>query len=205
MPSITLTYFNSPGRAEPIRIALRLAGVPFEDRRVDFAGFGALKASGALPLGSVPVLEVDGLVMTQTGAMLRYAAALGGGALYPKDPMEAFIVDSVVDTLNDTLSHAMLPSLFERDMEKKLAMRAELAAGPMARTLSYVDGLVGRSSGPFLLGDRLSIADLVIAAHVNQIESGRLDGITPEYLDRWPRLRALAAAYRADPRVSAVS
>ncbi len=201
-PQIALTYFNAPGRAESVRVALRLAGQPFEDRRLNYADFGALKAQGALPLGSVPLLEVDGLVLTQTAAMLRYAARLGGGELYPSDPLQALIVDSALDTFNDTLSNALLPSLYERDMEKKLAMRVDFAAGPLARACAYVEGLIARSGGPFLLGSSLSIADIVIALQIGQIEAGGLDGISPSMLDAYPHLKGLAAAYRAEPRIA---
>ncbi len=203
MPNLKLTYFNAPGRAEPVRVALFLAGLPFEDVRVDFAQFGALRAEGSLPLGSVPVLEVDGLTMTQTGAMLRYVARLGAPDLYPSDPMAAFIVDSAIDTFNDTLSHALTPSMFERDMERKLALRATFVAGPMTLACRYAEGLIARSGGPFLLGDTLSIGDLMLASHVLQMQSGRLDGITPDTLAPYPLLRGLAEAYVAHPRIKA--
>ena len=202
MPTLKLTYFDSPGRAEPIRVALTIAGLRFEDHRVKFPEFAALREQGALPLGSLPVLEVDGFRMTQTGAMLRYVARLGETDLYPTDPMAAFIVDSALDTFNDTLSHALMPSLFERDMQKKLEMRAVFAAGPMTRAFRYTEGLLGRTGGPFLGGARLSIADLVVANQILQIQAGGLDGITTEALEPYPRLRALVEAYLADPRVA---
>lgn len=205
MPTLRLSYFDAPGRAESIRVALSIAGVPFEDRRLKFPEFAALKAEGALPLGAVPVLEVDGFPMTQTGAILRYVAHLAAPDLYPSDPMAAFIVDSALDTFNDTLSHAMMPSLFERDMAKKLQMRAELAAGPLTLALRYTEALLGRIEGPFLAGHQLSIADIVIANQVLQIRSGVLDGITADVLAPYPRLRALAEAYLAEPRVAARS
>ena len=203
MPTLRLTYFNAPGRAEPIRIALRIGGLAFEDHRLDFPGFGAAKASGALPLGSVPMLEIDGQAMVQTAAILRYAAQAGDRSLYPADPLAALRVDSALDSLNDTLSHALAPSLFERDQAKKLAMRAELASGVMARVFAYVDGLVAAGGGVFVGGDALSIADLVIALQVEQIRSGAFDGITVEHLAATPRLLALADAVLADPRVVA--
>ncbi len=35
MTQLRLTYFDSPGRAEPVRIALFVAGLAFEDRRLN--------------------------------------------------------------------------------------------------------------------------------------------------------------------------
>lgn len=206
-PNLKLTYFNAPGRAEPVRVALTLAKIPFEDHRVDFPGFIALREQGILPLGSVPILEVDGFTFTQTAAMLRYvarlASALGTAELYPDDPMEAFVVDSAIDTVNDTLSNALMPSMFERDPDKKLAMRKSFVEGPMARSFRYLDGLLQRSGGPFFCGARLTIADLLVANQLMQIRSGRLDGIGPEALAAYPALSTLLDAYLAEPRVLA--
>lgn len=199
--NLKLTYFNAPGRAEPVRIALTLAGLPFEDNRVDFQGFMAVKPN--LPLCQVPVLEVDGVTLPQTGAMLRFAARAGAPDLYPSDPVAAFHVDAVLDSFNDTLSHAMAPSLFERDMEKKLAMRKELVAGPMKLVYSFTEGVLERSGGPFVAGEKMSIADLVVAAQVLQIRSGNFDGVSEADLEPYPRIRALATAYLADPRIQA--
>lgn len=203
MPQLELTYFNAAGRAEPLRVAFHITGLPFADHRVDYAGFGALKSEGKLPLGSVPVLDVDGLRVTQTGAMLRYVARLGESDLYPADLHDALLVDSVVDTFNDTLLNALGPSLFERDPTKKLEMRMAFVQGPMARACSYVESLVARSGGPFVLGKMMSIADLVVANQVLSFQSGRIDGVTHDTLAPYPHLRALTEAYLADPRVQA--
>lgn len=203
MPTLQLTYFDAPGRAEPVRVALHLAGLPFEDSRLKFPAFMELKAQGAFPLGSVPVLTVDGVPMAQTAAMLRFVARLGGTTLYPADPRAAFVVDSVLDSFNDTLSNALMPSLFERDMTKKLEMRAAFAAGPMVRVFGYAEAMIERSGGPFVAGQTMSIADLVIAQQIVQIRDGGLDGITAAALEPYPRLSALADAYLADPRIDA--
>ena len=205
MPNICLSYFDGPGRAEPIRVALRISGISFDDHRFKFPEFAQLRAEGAFPLGSVPVMEVDGERFVQTAAILRYVARIGDSSLYPSDPVAALRVDSALDSFNDTLSSALVPSMFERDPQKKLAMRAELAAGPMARVFGYVEGLIATSGGPFVAGSSLSIADLVIAAQILQIRSGHLDGLGTEQLQPYPRLNALADAYLAEPRIAALA
>ena len=203
MSTIRLTYFDAPGRAEPLRILLTIAGLPFEDRRLSYPEFGAMKAGGELPLGSVPMLEVDGVRYVQTAAMLRWVARAAAPAFYPSDALAVFMVDSALDTFNDTLTNAMMPSLFERDMEKKLAMRAALLEGPLKRAFDYVESLVERSGGPYVAGADMSIADLVIARQLQQIATGGLDGIPADTIDGWPRLKALMEAYGADERIRA--
>lgn len=203
MTQFRLTYFDAPGRAEPVRVALFLAKVPFEDRRVQFPEFMALKQSGALPLGSLPVLEVDGRAIPQTAAILRYAARLGGGGLYPSDPRAGLLVDSVIDTFNDTVSHVLTPTLFERDTAKRLEMRRAVLEGPLSKALKFVEGILAETGGPFLTGAELTIADIVLGLNVAQFRSGALDGLGPEVLEPYPRLRALGDAYLAHPGVAA--
>jgi len=205
MPTLKLTYFDSPGRAEPIRVALRISGLPFEDVRLKFPAFAEAKAAGVLPLGQVPVLEVDGARLVQTAAILRYVAHIGDRSLYPSDPWRALLVDSALDSFNDTLSHALLPSLFERDPAKKLAMRAELATGRLAAVYGYVEGLIAQSGGPFVGGAAMSIADLVAAAGVLQIRNGGLDGLDASHIARFERMGALTDAYLRDPRIVALT
>lgn len=203
MPNLKLTYFDAPGRGEPIRVALFIGGVAFEDHRVQFPEFAALKSQGAFPLGSVPVLTVDGVAYAQTASILRYVARLGNTDLYPADPLIALHVDSVLDTFNDTLSSALVPSLFEKDPAKKLEMRAAFAGGVMKTCCSYVESILERSGGPFIGGETLTIADIVVALQILQIRSGRLDGLTADHVAPWPRLNALTDAYLSHPKIQA--
>lgn len=203
MPKLKLTYFNMPGRAEPVRVALFLNDISFEDHRIGPAEFGALRQGDTLPLGSVPILEIDGLVMTQTGAMLRYVAKLGDAGLYPEDPFEAFVVDSVIDCFNDTLSAAMAPSYKEPDLDKRIALRRAVAAGPLTKVLKHTEALIERSGGPFLVGSTLTIADIVIASNVLGLKSGGLDGFSADDIKDYPLINKLTDAYVVDPRIAA--
>lgn len=69
-----LVYFDFPGRAFPARVCLRAAGKAFVDERIKFEDWPALKP--ALPLGQVPVLEVDGKCYCQSIPISCYAAKL---------------------------------------------------------------------------------------------------------------------------------
>lgn len=43
-PNISITYFDTQGLAEPIRWALELSGLDWEDKRLSFEEFSAIKA-----------------------------------------------------------------------------------------------------------------------------------------------------------------
>ena len=53
-----LTYFGVYARAEPVRMLLAHAKVEFEDERITFEQWGALKAT--MPNGQLPVWEENG-------------------------------------------------------------------------------------------------------------------------------------------------
>ena len=67
--TVKLTYFNLAARGFPIRVALRAAGVAFEDERIAGPELAARrggpgKFSDAIPLGQLPVVTIDGRVAT---------------------------------------------------------------------------------------------------------------------------------------------
>ncbi|GMT22768.1 hypothetical protein PFISCL1PPCAC_14065, partial [Pristionchus fissidentatus] len=97
MPSYKLTYFDATGRGEPIRILFALADVPFEDVRVPFQKWPEVKPT--TPLGTLPVLEVDGVQIGQTNAILRFLAREFGFA--GPSSLSSALADSMVDQLTD--------------------------------------------------------------------------------------------------------
>lgn len=206
MPQLTLLYFSMPGRAGAIRDALRIGGIAFEDVHVDREGLLRLKSEGQLPYGSLPVLDVGGDVprrFAQSNAILRYAGKLSG--LYPEDVLEALRVDELVDFAED-MSHALAPSMAERDMEKKLAMRAVIAEQKIPAWCRALDARLAANDDPHhFVGTSLTIADLKVLHGLDALTSGFLDGIPTNVLDGYPRLLAWRAAVRAerDARIAA--
>lgn len=192
-PQLKLTYFNGAGRAEIARLVFHYGGVAFEDHRIDFAQFGELKPS--LPLGQVPILEVDGVVYTQSIAIARYAAKLAG--VYPTDPLEALRADMIADTFGD-LGQPLSDIRFR---EKDEAVKAEKSKVFLEETapkaLKVIEGLV---QGKFVLGDSASLADfLVFDSIVNKIKA-----TFPDFdVNAYPKLAAVVANVQALPAIAA--
>jgi len=75
-PERELIYFDTRGRAEPIRLLLAYTRTPYSDRGIKRSDWPALKST--VPLGQVPVLVERGaegeLVLPQSQAILRHLA-----------------------------------------------------------------------------------------------------------------------------------
>lgn len=199
MPSYTLTYFDfDGGRAEPIRIALHAGGIAFEDKRISFEEFAALR--GSLRFAAVPTLEIDGVTVTQSNAMCRYVGALAG--LYPTDPLQALYCDEVLGAVED-LAHAVVATMgLEGDALREA--REALVAGKIKTYLLGFDALLQRGGGQYFAGQALSVADLKLFVQVRSILSGRLDHIPTDLVEQLaPALLAHNQRVAADPRVLA--
>ncbi len=126
MPNLKLTYFDfHGGRGEPARLALSIAGIPFEDDRVPGADWPRRKPS--TPFGSLPVLEVDGAIVTQSNGINRYVGKLAD--LYPSDPWQAALCDEAMEAVEDITSE--VSATFSLPEDQKKAQRQALADGPI--------------------------------------------------------------------------
>ena len=84
---IKVYYFELYARAEPIRMALHRAGVPFENVRLTGQAYQDFKASGKGEFfGKMPLLELeDGTMLAETSPILNYLGAKYN--LKPEDPL----------------------------------------------------------------------------------------------------------------------
>lgn len=111
-----LAYMNIKGLAEPVRLALRLGGLPFTETRVSYDDLASARAradaSTALPFGQLPTLTVEEeavdaggekkkrvSVFGQSAALLRYVGRRTN--LYPVDDERQLRVDAVEECLAD--------------------------------------------------------------------------------------------------------
>ena len=71
-PSVKLTYFDLQGRGELTRLLLKAGKVDFEDCRLQFSEWPAMKPSTLF--GGLPVLTWDGEEIAQQMAIVRFVA-----------------------------------------------------------------------------------------------------------------------------------
>ncbi|MDX1408894.1 MAG: glutathione S-transferase [Saprospiraceae bacterium] len=174
-----LIYFDfNGGRGEACRLALHIAGIPFEDERIPLDDWPGMKDS--TPFGQLPILEVDGERITQSNSINRYVGKLGG--LYPEEPLEALRCDEPMDAVDD-LMNKIVPTFFIEDDEQKRKARAELADGPIPVYLKSLGRILEDRGGEYFAGNRLTVADLKVFLFVRYMRSGMLDYVATDLPD----------------------
>lgn len=199
MPRYKLSYFDfDGGRAEPIRIAFHAGGIAFEDHRVSFAEFGALREQ--LRFKAVPVLEIDGVTVTQSNAMCRYVGKLAG--LYPEDPMQALYCDETLDAVED-VSQRIGATMGLKGQALQDA-RQQLVQGALSTHIKGFGELLARGGGNYFADGRLTVADLKVFVQTRWLQKGNLDHIPTDLVARLaPGLVEHEARIAREPRVMA--
>eukprot|EP00903_Cladosiphon_okamuranus_P014129 g13131.t1 len=198
MAPIKFTYFDIEAMGEPVRLSLAQSGVEWEDIRVPFADWPALKPT--TPNGQLPVMEVDEAVIPQSGAQMRFVGKIGG--LYPTDPVQAAFADAAMDSVVD-IHNPMRDSIQEKDAEKKTQMRKKLAETTIPAWLATMEKTLKLAGGQHFAGGKLSVGDIAVVARLNWIRNGSLDGIPTTIADGYPLLLSLVDRVMAEPKIVA--
>ena len=164
-----------------VAIALEEAGLPYEPLKVDFANAAQTKPEylAINPKGRVPALVTEsGSILTETGAVLEYVAALAPqSGLIPADPEQAAHMRSVMYYLASTMhvahAHKMRGSRWADQQSSWDDMRAKVPQ-TMADCAAYVQSDCLR--GDFVLGDTFSLADPYAFLVCNWLQG---DGVDP--------------------------
>lgn len=170
--SIRLHYHPLSGHSHRAQLFLSLLGVPHELVTVDLKA-GAHKAPAFVslnPFGQVPVLEDNGVVISDSNAILVYLASRydASGAWYPKDAIAAARVQQWLSVAAGLVAFgpaaARLVNVFGAKLDHERAK--QIATGlftVLERELS------GRT---FVTGDRATIADVALYSYIARAPEG---------------------------------
>ena len=204
---ITLYYFKIPfWRAEVTRLSLYISDIPFNDHRIEGDEYDEFKKTGKLPNGKIapfkqlPVLEVDGKIFAQTGAIARYCGKLSG--LYPKDDdYKSALIDQIIEAAQD-INFLVTLSGRDKDPEKKKVARDILATRHLPKWFQYLENLNKQNEQSiYFVGKDLTIADLAIWRLLGWLTSGLLDGVPTKILEIYPNLIKLRKKIYKNPKV----
>ncbi len=204
---ITLYYFKIPfWRAEVTRLSLYIADIPFVDYRIEGDEYDEFKKTGKLPNGKVapfkqlPVLEVDGRIFAQTGAIARYCGKLSG--LYPKnDDYKSALIDQIIEAAQD-INFLVTLSGKDKDPDKKKIAREILATRHLPKWFQYLENLNKQNEQSiYFVGNDFTIADLAIWRLLGWLTSGLLDGVPTNILEPYSNLIKLRNEIYRNPKV----
>ncbi|CAG9837860.1 unnamed protein product [Diabrotica balteata] len=189
-PSYKVRYFNTPGRAEPIRMILSYGQIPFEDDRVAREDWPKIKPT--TPLGQLPVLEVDGKQIPQSTAICRYLANVTN--LAGKDAKENLAIDIAIETFED-LKKPMGEYMRERDESKKqekFQKLKEVIPFYLGKLEEYAN-----KNGGYIALPRITWPDIVFI----NIYENLLDGLGSDYMNTYPGLQKVKQNVLSQPGI----
>ncbi|MGX0976605.1 glutathione S-transferase [Roseovarius sp. MBR-51] len=183
-------------------IALHEAGLDFDPVRLDFrAGEQSGVAYLAInPKGRVPTLVTDQGILTETGALLDYIADIAPQAgLRPTDPYQAAKMREamyyIASTMHVNHAHKMRGHRWA-DQQSSFDDMKTKSVQTMTDSATYVEhNLI---TGPFVIGDTLTLADPYLYVACNWLEG---DGVK---VAEFPKIAAFMQAMRARPTVARV-
>ncbi|UFZ03675.1 glutathione S-transferase family protein [Bradyrhizobium ontarionense] len=168
MPRYRLHYFPESGNSYKLALMLTLCGQSFESVWTDFGGGITRTAAwraNVNPMGEIPVLEEDGVRLTQTGPiLLELAARYGrfGGA----DARERFEILRWLFWDNQKMSGFMATYRYRRAFTPQPDEKVQ--GFLRARIDDFLSILAGEvAQRPFIIGDRPTVADLSLCGYLS--------------------------------------
>ena len=201
---IKIYYSNLPfWRAEVLRVSLFIKDIPFEDIRVSREEFIHLIKTGFLPNGKkvpfhqLPVIEVDGEIIGQTGAIARYCGKVSN--LYADDMLKAAKIDQIIDAATD-ITNVVSPTIREKDEVKKIEDRKILVNKLLPRWFRYLENLLSEDDSIWFV-EKMTIADIAMWRLLGWLTSGIIDGIPTSIIDDFPKLKNIHHQVHTHPKV----
>lgn len=179
---IRLHRFRLSGHSHRVELFLSLLQRPFEIIDVPPGGQKAPAFLAMNPFGQVPVIEDDGTVLADSNAILVYLAISHDPARswYPADAKAAAEVQRWLSVAAGPLfsgpAVARLVGLF--DAKHDLARAQAVAAGVLGVMEAHL-----AASGPFILGQSPTIADIALYSYTAHAPEGHIS------LDPYPQIR----------------
>ncbi|KAL3852308.1 hypothetical protein ACJMK2_015967 [Sinanodonta woodiana] len=195
MSEYKLHYFNGRGAAEPARLVFALAGVEYDDVRCEEEDWPTKKPH--MPLGALPVLEIDGKMMTQSQAIVRYLAREFG--FYGANNMETFRIDEIHEAVVE-LNRELYKVRAEKDDTKKKEVQQSFVDTIVPKFMNFFERRCTENGGGggYFIDGGMTLADVLVYNITFNMEY-----YLKLSLDKWPKTMAVCKKVENHPKIAA--
>mgnify|MGYP001049660934 FL=1 len=154
---ITLHYFDVHAKGEAIRMMFHYIGVAFNDHKIDFDEWPAVKASGLCEFKQLPCLEIEGQKLVQSNSILRYLCRKYD--LYSTDPFKAYLIESVCDLKED-----LYKSLYKYFADKDFEGMDNWVSETLPQKLELLENRLkqNKDGKGWFVGEKVTMADVQV-------------------------------------------
>jgi len=195
---VTLYGYWRSSSSWRVRIALHFKGLEFDNVPVHLVRDGGEQLQAAHlqrnPMGQVPVLEVDGVYLGQSMAILEYLEEQHPQpALLPEMPLQRAQARRIAEVINSSVQPLQNLSLVKRLHAEFGADKVDWMRSVIQDGMDRLESSVAGGVGPFLVGDGPSFAEVCL---IPQLFNARRWGCN---VSAWPTLLRAEMAAQEHP------
>ncbi|KAM9354365.1 maleylacetoacetate isomerase isoform 2-T2 [Pholidichthys leucotaenia] len=169
-------YFRS-SCAWRVRIALALKGIEYDQVPVNLIKDGGQQISEEYkklnPMQQVPALEIDGITLFQSLAVIQYIdETRPGPRLLPEDPKARAQVRIISDVIASGIQPLQNLYVLQRLGEEK---KMEWAQHFIDRGFQALESILKQTAGKYCVGDEISMADICLVPQVYNADRFKVD------------------------------
>jgi len=198
-----LTVYGRKSSFNVQKVMWLIGEIDIQHRHIElggsFGGLGTPEFRAMNPHGRVPVIDDGGVVVWESHTILRYLARqYSDGLLWSEEPAQRSLADRWMDWSQCSLQPDFLNGVFwgfyRTPEDKRDVVAVEAKIRRCAEHFQLLDDLL--SDRPFLIGDRLSLADIPAGCILYRYFN--IDIARPEVPNvlRWYRALQERPAYR---------
>ncbi|XP_044531785.1 glutathione S-transferase-like isoform X1 [Gracilinanus agilis] len=187
-----LHYVNGRGRMESIRWLLAAAGVEFEEKIFDTKEQLQKLREDMLLFQQVPMVEIDGMKLVQTRAILHYVAEKYN--LLGKTAKDRALIIMYTEGTMDLMELIILYPFLKPEEQKQRLL--EIANKAKTRYFAAYEKVLGAHGQNFLVGNQMSLADVQLIEAILMVEEK-----VPNALSGFPLLQAFKTRMTNIPNI----
>ena len=158
---VKLFYFLGRGRAETTRWMLSINEINFINVPINTPeDLLKLRNTGKLPFDQIPLLEIDGMCLSQSVAMVKYLARLGG--YYGSNHKEALYCDMFAGAISDFAETAM-----QAPFQPSNNLALETLKNRFQKFSPKFELRIKENGNNLCVGNKITFADILLTEALN--------------------------------------